>query len=49
MVTGMETFKRHFAGTSPEWKAITQSLENSGIRMTASELLGILQTYFIVT
>ncbi|MBI3987426.1 MAG: nucleotidyl transferase AbiEii/AbiGii toxin family protein [Lentisphaerae bacterium] len=33
---------------SPEWPAVRQSLDNSGIRMTLSDLLGIMKAYFQV-
>ena len=45
----LRDFMAAVPATSPEWKAISQSLANSGIRMTASELLGILKTFFNVT
>ena len=45
----LRDFLTAFPAAAPEWKAISQSLANSGIRMAASELLGILRTFFKVT
>ncbi|HBL18288.1 MAG TPA: hypothetical protein DD417_16430 [Elusimicrobia bacterium] len=39
-------FLEAFPAASPEWTAITQSLRNSGIRMTPAELLDILRNCF---
>lgn len=48
MVTGMETFKHHFVGVEDSFVLIRQSLDNSGIRMTPPNLIGIMNTYFQV-
>jgi len=42
----LKTFLAFFPAESPEWTAIRQSLDNSGIRMTPSDLIGIMKTYF---
>ena len=44
----LKTFLTFFSAESPEWPAIRQSLDNSGIRMTPTDLLGIMHTYFQV-
>lgn len=44
----LRTFLTAFSAESPEWPAIRQSLDSSGIRMTLSDLIGILKTYFQV-
>jgi hypothetical protein len=42
----LRAFLSAFPATSLGWRAISQSLENSGIRMAPPNLLGILKTYF---
>jgi len=44
----LSTFLSSFPPKSSEWPAILQSLNNSGIRMTAPELISIMKTYFQV-
>ena len=48
IVGDLRTFMTTFSAESPEWPAIRQSLENSGIHMMPTELLGIMTTYFQV-
>jgi len=44
----LSAFLAAFPSESPEWPAIRQSLDNSGIRMTLPDLLKIMKTYFQV-
>lgn len=45
----LNSFLGAFPSESPEWAAIRQSLDNSGIRMTSLDLLAALRTYFKIS
>jgi hypothetical protein len=48
IMADLDAFLGAFPPESPEWPAIRQSLNNSGIRMTPPELIAIMKTYFQV-
>jgi hypothetical protein len=48
IVGDLSAFLAAFPAESPEWPAIRQSLDNSGIRLTLPDLLRIMKTHFQV-